>query len=297
MDLKVKGEFMKQIILAVKGFIMGIANIIPGVSGGTLALTLGIYEDFIGAISHFFSKIKENIKFLLPILIGMGISILTMSNVISHCFNNYPIPTTLFFMGLVIGGIPLLLSKVKGSKETKQVSSYVIMFLTFALVMVLALADKIFGTGLGNVDLSNINVLGFVILFIVGVVAAATMVVPGVSGSLVLMLLGYYLPIINVIKELTKFKNLGSNILIAGVFGVGVLVGIVLVSKLIEFLLNKYESKTYFGVIGFIIASVPAIPISVFNELGNISFDLVQVIIGIVFLVIGIVVGYRLGEK
>lgn len=288
---------MKQIILAIKGFIMGIANIIPGVSGGTLALTLGIYEDFIGAISHFFSKLKENIRFLLPIVIGMGLAILSMSNVISYCFNHYPIPTTLFFMGLVIGGIPLLINKVKGSRETKQVSSYVIALLTFTLVMVLALADKIFGTGLGNVNLGNLDLIGFIILFLVGVIAAATMVVPGVSGSLVLMLLGYYLPVINVIKEITKFKNLGTNIVIAGVFGVGVLVGIILVSKLIEFLLNKYEKKTYFGVIGFIIASVPAIPISVFNELGTVSFDLVQIVIGLVFLTIGTIVGYKLGEK
>ena len=117
---------MKNIILAIKGFIMGIANIIPGVSGGTLALTLGIYEDFIGAISHFFSNFKKNLKFLLPIAIGMGLSILTMSNVISASFENFPIPTTLFFMGLVIGGIPMLLSRVKEGKEKKQVSSYVI---------------------------------------------------------------------------------------------------------------------------------------------------------------------------
>ena len=108
---------MKNIILAVKGFIMGIANIIPGVSGGTLALTLGIYEEFIGAISHFFSDFKNNLKFLLPIGIGMGLSILTMSNVISASFENFPIPTTLFFMGLVIGGIPMLTRRVKEGKE------------------------------------------------------------------------------------------------------------------------------------------------------------------------------------
>ena len=111
---------MKNIILVIKGFIMGIANIIPGVSGGTLALTLGIYEGFIGAISHFFSNLKENIKFLLPIFIGIGLSLLTMSNVIATCFDKCPIPTTLFFMGLVIGGIPMLVSKVKNTKEATE---------------------------------------------------------------------------------------------------------------------------------------------------------------------------------
>lgn len=288
---------MKNIILVIKGFIMGIANIIPGVSGGTLALTLGIYERFIGAISHFFSNLKENIKFLLPIGIGMVLAILTMSNVISTSFDNYPIPTTLFFMGLVIGGIPMLTSKVKKTKETKEVSSYVIMSLTFALVMILAFSEEIFGGTLGNASFDNLSVLGYLWLTVVGIIAAATMVIPGVSGSLVLMLLGYYLPIINVIKELTHFENLFPNILVAGFFGVGVVIGIVLVAKLIEWLLAKYEKKTYFGVIGFIIASVIAIPVSVYHEVGNIVFTTPQVLIGILFLVLGGVVGYKLGEK
>lgn len=276
---------------------MGIANIIPGVSGGTLALTLGIYEQFIGAISHFFSNLKENIRFLVPIVIGIGLSILTMSNVISASFDNYPIPTTLFFMGLVIGGIPMLFNFVKDKKEKKQVSSYIIATLTFALVMVLALSEQIFGAGLGDVNLANLSVGGYLLLFIVGLVAAATMVIPGVSGSLVLMLLGYYLPIVNTIKDLTKFNNIFSNCLILGCFGVGILLGIVLISKLIEFLLAKYETKTYFGVIGFILASVLAIPISVYNEVGNIVFTVPQVLIGLVFCALGILIGYKLGEK
>lgn len=288
---------MKSIILMVKGFIMGNANIIPGVSGGTLALTLGIYEDFIGAISHFFSNLKENIKFLVPVVIGIGLSILTMSNVISICFEKFPIPTTLFFMGLVIGGVPMLVKKVKTTKEKKQLSSYIIMALTLALVIVMALADQIFGGGIGAVSFANMSFSSYILLFIVGMVAAATMVIPGVSGSLVLMLLGYYLPIIGVIKELTKFQNIFSNLLIGGVFGVGVLVGIVLISKLIEFLLQKFEAKTYFGVIGFILASIIAIPISVYNEVGNIVFTVPQVLIGIVMLAVGVIVGYKLGDE
>lgn len=288
---------MKNIILVIKGFIMGIANIIPGVSGGTLALTLGIYEQFIGAISHFVSNLKENIKFLLPIAIGMVLAILTMSNVISTCFADYPIPTTLFFMGLVIGGIPMLTNKVKKTKEAKESSSYVIMFLTFSLVMVLAFSEEIFGGTLANASFDNLSVLGYIWLSIIGMIAAATMVIPGVSGSLVLMLLGYYLPIINVVKELTHFENVFPNIFVAGFFGVGILLGIVLVAKLIEWLLAKYEKKTYFGVIGFIIASVVAIPVSVYHEVSNVVFSTPQVLIGILLLIVGGIVGYKLGEK
>ncbi len=285
----------KSIILVIKGFIMGIANIIPGVSGGTLALILGIYEDFIGAISHFFSKLKENIKFLVPVVIGMGLAIVSLSRVIDYSYKHFPIPTSLFFVGLVLGGIPMLLSKVKNTKENKQISSYLIALITFTIVIVMALSDVIFGSGL-KVSLSNMGIIGYISLFLVGIIAAATMVIPGVSGSLVLMLLGYYYPVIALIKELTSFKNVGSNILILGVFGFGVLFGIVAISKLLEYLFSKHEVKTYFGVLGFIVASIFAIPISTFLN-NTISFDIVQILIGIICLGLGSIISYKLGDK
>lgn len=285
----------ENIMLVIKGFIMGIANVIPGVSGGTLALTLGIYERFIKAISHFFSNLKENFKFLLPIVIGIGLAIITMSNVIDYSFKHFPLPTTLFFMGLVIGGIPLLIKKVKGTKEVKKTSSYVIAAITFAIVMILALSEQLFNINL-TANLTNMGLFDYIVLFLVGIIAAATMVIPGVSGSLVLMLLGYYYPILEVVTEVTKFQNLGTNILIGGVFALGILIGIVGVSKIIEFLLEKHETKTYFGVIGFIIASVIAIPIAAASDITFI-FSIPQIIFGIVFLALGLVIGYKLGEK
>ena len=289
-------KIKENIILGVKGFIMGIANIIPGVSGGTLALTLGLYERFIGAISHFFSNLTENIKFLLPIAIGLCLAILSMSRVIDYSYEHFPIPTTLFFVGLVIGGIPMLYHKVKGKKEGKQISSWIILLMTFSLVIVMAFADQLFGTT-AKVNLSGLDLWGYIILFFVGMIAAATMVIPGVSGSLVLMLLGYYYPILKVVKSLTKFENLGENIMIAGIFGVGVLVGIVLISKIIEFLLKKFETKTYYGVLGFIFASILAIPISTYNEVENLVFSVPQILIGIIFMAIGGLIAYKLGDE
>ena len=155
----------ENIFLVIKGFIMGIANVIPGVIGGTLALTLGIYGKLIKAISHFLSNLKENIKFLLPLGIGMVLAIITMSNVIDYSFKNFPLPTTLFFMGLVIGGVPLLYKRVKGTKESKKASSYIIAGLTFALVIVLALSDQLFNINL-TANLSNMNILEYILLLV-----------------------------------------------------------------------------------------------------------------------------------
>ncbi len=287
---------MENIILVIKGFFMGIANVIPGVSGGTIAIILGIYEKFISAISNLFKDIKENFRFLIPVVIGMVLAILILSSVIEYSYDNFPIPTMLLFVGLVLGGIPMLLKNVIGRKECKMFSSYIILIFTFSLVILMACSDLIFGT-VKEVNLLELNIGGYILLFIVGVIAAATMVIPGISGSLMLMLLGYYYPIIERINDFVGFNNLTKNILILGVFGIGVLVGIVLISKLLEMLFEKYNTKTYFGVLGFIFASILAIPISTCLQISNLTFNLMQLIIGILLLIAGSFISYKLGEK
>ena len=284
------------IILVLKGFFMGIANVIPGVSGGTIALILGIYEKFISTISHIMSNLKENLKFLIPIAIGMVLSIITLSRIIDYSYDHFPVPTCLFFVGLVLGGIPMLLSKVKGKKESKKKINYLVLLITFSIVILMACAELIFNLDM-TVNLNNMNIFGYLLLFGVGLIAAATMIIPGVSGSLVLMMLGYYYPILQLIKNITQFENLFSNMIVAGVFGIGVLVGIVGASKLIEYLFKKYEIPTYFGVLGFIFASVLAIPISTYLEVENLLISIPQVIAGIIMVIAGIAISYKLGGE
>lgn len=271
--------------LCIKGFLIGIANIIPGVSGGTLAITLGIYEKLIGTISHFFNNFKESIKFIAPIGIGAVLSIILLSNVISFCLDKYTLATILFFIGLILGGLPLLNKKIKG--HYKHITNIIIFVITFGMVIALSLLK-----GEGHISFISMNFIDYIWLFLVGVIAAATMVIPGVSGSFVLMLLGYYQPIIDTISDLTKFNNIWQNILILIPFGIGVLVGIVVISKLLEFLFKKFEVKTYFGVMGFIIASI----ITIFTGVNGLVFSIPQLLIGTILLIIGFVVAYKLGE-
>lgn len=275
----------EKLTLVIKGFLIGVANIIPGVSGGTLAITLGIYEKLIGAISHFFKNLKENIKFIIPIGIGAVLSILLLSRVISFCLDKYTLATILFFIGLILGGIPLLNKKIKG--HYKNVSNIIIFLLSFGFVIALSVLK-----GENVVSFANMNIINYIMLFLVGVVAAATMIIPGVSGSFVLMLLGYYKPIVDTIGALTKFNNIWQNIMILVPFGIGVLVGIVAISKLLEFLFKKYEVKTYFGVIGFITASI----ITIFTGAEGLVFSIPQLLIGLMLLGIGFTAAYKLGE-
>ena len=278
---------MKNIILVLKGMIIGIANIIPGVSGGTLMITLGLYEDIINTISHFFSKFKKNLKFILPIGIGMILSILTLSKVISVCLDKYPFPTTFFFIGLILGGIPLLWDRAKASR--KKSSNWLVFFITFAIILLF--------TFLKNdnyvVVLDNLSIGNYFLLFIIGIVSAATMVIPGISGSFVLMLLGYYEPIINTLKDLTNLDMLRHNLLILIPFGIGIIVGIVGVAKLIEYLFKKYPVKTHYGVLGFVLASI----IAIIKPLLGISVSIVELIISIILVIFGSFVAYSLGEN
>jgi putative membrane protein len=278
---------MKNIILIIKGIIIALANIIPGVSGGTLMITLGVYEQIIDIISHPFKNLKNNWKFILFIGIGAVAGILGFSKLISYCLDKFPLATPLFFIGLIIGGIPLLFRKGK-VKDNIKVSNIIILLITFGIVLLFTFLNS--GDSVVTITM---NFKGIVLLFLVGMVAASSMIIPGISGSFMLMLLGYYKPIIDTISNLTKFNNLWDNLKILIPFGFGIVFGIVLVAKLIEYLLKKYEVKTYFGVIGFVFASIIAIIVPLFN----IEFKVVELIVGIILMSIGGLVTYKISNN
>ncbi len=279
---------MKEILVRiVKGFFFGIANIIPGVSGGTLAMTLGVYEELIQAISHFFRDFKKNLQFLVPFLGGAVLSILLMSKLISWCLENYPFPTTLFFVGLILGGIPLIAKKVRGNKI--RPIQIILFCLTFGLIMLMTFSFP----RETAIDLADPTLVMYLLLFLVGVIAAATMVIPGISGSFVLMLLGFYQPIVDTVSSLTRFSQLGHNLAILVPFGIGIIVGIVLVAKLIEWLFHKFEQETYYAILGFVIASVVALVVTLFGS--TLTFG--QILVGLLAFGVAITVGYRLGDE
>lgn len=278
---------MKNIILMIKGIVIALANIIPGVSGGTLMITLGVYEQIIDIISHPFKNLKNNWKFILFIGIGLVVGVLGFSKLISYCLDKFPLATPLFFIGLILGGLPLLFRKGK-VKENIKFSNILIFLITFGIVLLFTFLKS----GDSVVTITT-NFKGITLLFLVGMVAASSMIIPGISGSFMLMLLGYYKPIIDTISNLTKFNNLWDNLKILIPFGLGVIVGVVLVAKLIEYLLKKFEIKTYFGVIGFVLASIIAIIVPLFK----IDFKVLELIIGIVLLAIGSFATYKISNK
>ena len=277
----------------IKGMMIGIANIIPGVSGGTLAVSMGIYNKLIHCITHIISEFKESIKFLLPIFAGAGIALIALTFVIQALFDYYPIPTNLLFIGLIIGGLPPVIDKVKGHSVT--IGQIVAGILFFTLVVGMALLGS---DGSKEVSL-DVNILTIIKLLFVGIIAAATMIVPGVSGSMVLLILGYYQPII---RQITLFctalvsfdmQGLIDGFLILFPFGLGVIIGILGIAKIIEIIFVKYPMHAYYAIIGLIAAS----PIAILVCSDFSGFSIGMLIAGIVALIVGFGIAVNLGEK
>lgn len=283
----------------IKGILIGIANIIPGVSGGTMMVSMGVYEKIIGIVNNLFKDIKKSILTLLPIGIGMLLGVAIFSFIIPWCLEVYPFPTSFCFIGLILGGVPSILKPAKESlqKEGKSISAlHIVAFAALFLLAVGMAAMNETQTTSANFDLN----LGFMIMiFLVGMVAAATMVIPGVSGSLVLMILGFYAGIMDAISGFiaSVFAFDWNAILyytgVLAPFGIGVLVGIFAVAKLIEWLFARFPSITYSGILGLIVAS----PIAIVIKMGHNNINVVTIIIGIILLAAGTWFTYWFGKK
>ena len=233
----------------IKGFILGIANVIPGVSGGTMAVSMGLYELILSSIGNFFKDIKGNFIKLLPIILGILVAIVSTSKLVTYALTNYKAQTLCLFIGLIFGGVSLIMRKIKG-KGSK--TNYLIFFVIFFFVISL----NFLKTGLIEISFANMGIIDYLLLLLIGFIASSAMVIPGISGSFILMVLGYYDKIIYRVSTITDFSKLGSNLLILVPFGIGVIIGIVFMAKLITNLIKKYETKTYFAIMGFVLSSV-----------------------------------------
>ncbi len=277
----------------LQGIVVGIANIIPGVSGGTMMVAMGLYDKLIHSITHLKSEFKESMKLLLPIFAGAGLAIVLLSRLFEFLLANYPIPTNFAFCGLIAGSLPFIFKKVKG--HSVSVGKLIPFFIFFGIVILMAVLGENGGAA-ADVSFSLINVIK---LFAVGIIAAATMVVPGVSGSMMLMLLGYYDTIIETINDfidaLIAF-NLNEILRVFGIlvpFGIGIVIGIFAIAKLIEFIFKKAEIHAYYGIIGLILAS----PIAILMKTDWSQFSLPLLALGIVTFIAGWFVASKLGGE
>lgn len=240
----------QYLYLFIAGLVFGLANVIPGVSGGTMAVVFGIYERLINLIANFRTQWKKEIGFILSMGAGAGIAILAFGKVMDWVLANYPAMASSFFVGVIVGSLPMLLKKTyRTARNTWKIN------IGNILPMLVTLGIMIWMTLSGDAESAAreipFTVGNAVMMVVYGIVAAACMIIPGISGSFVMVMIGAYGAVINAVATL--------NVLLLAPFGIGALIGVFGCAKLIRFLLARYEMPTYSAILGFVIGSIPAV--------------------------------------
>ena len=275
---------MQNLFFVLAGVLFGLANVIPGVSGGTMAVVFGVYERLISILSDPLHSIKKEWKFLLTFGAGMAVGILAFGKLMNWLLERYPSQSAMFFVGVILGSLPMLFksSFVRDGKARVTAGTLIAFLVGFAIMIPMIAAgntDEAKAAAKAGAALGSVNVGQALLMVLYGVIASCTMIIPGISGSFVMLLLGVYGKIIAAVAALTS-SNLMSAAILLIPFGIGVVLGLVFCSKLIKFLLKKYPNITYAAIFGFVVGSIGC----VFPGFKNID------LIGVIALIAGVVV-------
>ena len=240
----------------IKGLAIGVAFIIPGVSGGTMAVLLNLYDKIINSINNLTKKFFESFKILLPIALGAVLAILICWYPFKLAFEHIMIVMVTLFAGFILGGLPGIFDEVKGVK-VKPVH---------IIAMIISI---VFAVGLGALSvLFELNIQSlydsrpwwlYILVLLAGIISSFALVMPGISGSMILIVLGFYTPTLNLIDNFLAWTDVWASISILATLAVGVVIGVLLASKIIAFFLNRFRTGTFYAIIGIIIGSLIAI--------------------------------------
>lgn len=231
---------MKFIVNLGKGILIGAGCILPGISSGVLCVVFGIYEKLLDSILNFFKDVHKNFKFLLPIALGGIIGIILFSKILQFLLYKYPLQTKSIFIGLILGGVALLFKDIRKKEKFKIKNiTYLIISLLIGISMVY------FENKIGTQNIYNINCI---YLILSGILMSVGIVVPGVSSTIILMLLGIYSLYLN------SVSTLYLPVLIP--MAIGIILGSWIFMKIIKYLLDKFYTQTMFSIIGFTLGSI-----------------------------------------
>ena len=273
---------MEQIKLFLEGFIVGLGKIIPGVSGSVMAICFGIYERIVSSISNF-KEFKNNYKFMAIVGSGVFLAILVGSKMIKFLLINYFVYTMMLFIGMMIPGVLSLFKNVKNEQLTLK--RVIVCICLFLFLYILNIAN--FSSG-AIVKESYIH--QFISLILCGILDAASTIIPGISGSALLMIVGYYETIITALANILSFTDIMFSVRVLVPFFIGMGIGLVLTSKLITYLFKNARVLTYMMVIVFAVVSIITLLGSVFDFI----IDIKTLIFGIIFMGLGFVIAYVL---
>ena len=292
-----------------KNFIYGMAfgsvETVPGFSGGTIAIILGFYDELIKSVNNFRKDYKKSLKFLIPLLLGIAAGVVLFSSLMTYLLTNYSFPTMIFFIGLIVGIIPLIYSKIKEPGHTLKIKEIILIIIPVLILIIISHLKKIFSADsvINPAEIiQNINFLFMLFIFFAGIIAAAALIIPGISGSFVLLLFGIYPLAIHSVKSikdlLTDITNVQLLLDICKVLvplAIGVIIGVLSMARLIEKLLTNYNKIIYSIILGLLLGSVYAL----FNDpiLFQTGTSAPFIIIGIFMFMAGCVISFILGKK
>ncbi len=267
------------------GMAIGTAIIVPGISGGTIALIFGAFQRIVDAVDNLFTKkFWSSLLILLPFLIGSIIAVAALVFPFQLAFKYCLFSIVCLFAGFILGSIPRVTEELKGQKTTKK--NIIQLIIGFLIAGIIGVFSVIFRFN-EKIDLLFVDRPWYlyVIIFIVGIFSSSGLIVPGFSGSMLLMIIGFYEPIL----KLVDFSNFGPNVLLGFVFALGVLVGFIILSKLMSSLFEKHRISTLYVVIGFIFGSLISIFVNskMFSYIGD-GLSLLDCILGPVLLGVGL---------
>lgn len=237
---------MEHIKNLINGMLIGISSIIPGMSGGTMAVILDIFDQMIGAISGLRRTFKKSVIYLAPIGIGMVLGVLLLSGFLSGMLQSHPVEMQLFFIGVVAGSIPLVTRK--SLEEPFRRHSLLALIATLAVMICIFFVRP---DDSGVELIRNPSASQMIQLMLYAAFAAAAMVIPGVSGSFFLMLFGVYHSVLTAVSE--------WNFAVLIPVGIGMIIGILFCAKMLDLLLQRHKQAMYFGILGCVIGSIPNI--------------------------------------
>lgn len=290
------------------GFGIGVGAAIPGVSGGTIAVILKVYEKIIESVSGIFKHFVKSIKVLIPVLIGVVVALIPMMILMDNALNNFVFGIVCVFAGFILGSFPSVLDEVKGQSIQKK--DIIFLVIAFIIALGLGLLSLFLGEKSDvSSQFANPQPWFYIVMIPVGVLASSALVIPGISGGMILLLIGFYKPLVQdtvtIMKECLHgdWSRFGPIAGLLACFVVGVLLGFFLISKIMNILFKKYHKTTFYGIIGFISGSFIALFFN--NEIGQyyklwmsggqgaLSMQ-VEIILGVVLFVIATVLGYLL---
>lgn len=267
---------MKYIKLAIQGFIVGIGKIIPGVSGAMFAMLFGIYEKALKIISKPKKELKGNVVFMGVLGFSILGAIIFGSSIINRCLDNYYVQTMFLFIGMMVAGIKSLFQNIKGKKINKK--GKILAFLIALLLVIIGFIDINGGDG----EIPK-NLFSIIMLFISGFLDVAASIIPGICGTALLMILGYYSTVIASLGDLLNISNISHNAFVLLPFGIGMIVGAIIISKLVSYLFLKYKDETYYAIFCFAIASI----LILFIKTVTTPFEMFEIIISIILFIVG----------